>query len=77
MQEILRVLSAREKLAVSDVTNLPNKDINCQSISIYGDFVTSLNAYYSYTRVLVYNILYYYLIDIYLVNGYEVVMYKL
>ena len=41
------VISAREKLTVCDVTNLPNMDINWQSISIYGYFVTSLTAYYS------------------------------
>ena len=29
------VISAREKLAVCDVTNLPYMDINWQSISIY------------------------------------------
>ena len=37
----------REKLAVCDVTNLPYMGINWQYISIYGDFVTSLTAYYS------------------------------
>ena len=43
-----RLLSAREKLTVCDVTNLPIMDINRQSISIYyGSFVTSLTAYYS------------------------------
>ena len=34
-------------LAVCDVTYLPYMDINLQSISIYGYFVTSLTAYYS------------------------------
>ena len=41
------IISAREKLAICDVTNLPYMDINWQSISIYGYFVTSLIAYYS------------------------------
>ena len=41
------LISSREKLAVCDVKNLPYMDINRQSISIYGDFVTSLTAYYS------------------------------
>ena len=40
-------ISAREKLAVCDVTNLPYMDINRQSISIYGYLVTSLTVYYS------------------------------
>ena len=42
-----RLLSAHEKLAVCDVTNLPYLDINWQSMSIYGNFLTSLSAYYS------------------------------
>ena len=42
-------ISACEKLAVCDVTNLPYMDTNWQSISTYGIgyFVTSLTAYYS------------------------------
>ena len=39
------LISAREKLAVCDVTNLPYMDINWKYISIYGYFVTSLTAY--------------------------------
>ena len=42
-----RIISPRKKLAVCDVKNLPYMDINWQSIYIYGDFVTSLTAYYS------------------------------
>ena len=34
-----------------DVTNFPYMDINWQLISIYGDFVTSLTAYYSRTDI--------------------------
>ena len=41
------LISALEKLVVCDVTNLPYMDINRQSISLYGYFVTSLTAYYS------------------------------
>ena len=41
------LISAREKIAVCDVTNLPYMDINWQSISIYGYLVTSL----TYTAV--------------------------
>ena len=39
------------QLAVCDVTKLPYMDINSQSISIYGDFVTSLTAYYSWSGI--------------------------
>ena len=41
------LMSAGEKLALCDVTNLPYMDIDWQSISIYGHFVTSLTVYYS------------------------------
>ena len=41
------LITAREKLTVCDVTNLPYMDINWQSISIYGYFVTSLSAKFS------------------------------
>ena len=47
LPHLILTLSKREKLAVCDVTNLPYMDINWQSISIYGYFVTSLVAYYS------------------------------
>ena len=43
----IRLIGAREKLTVCDVTNLPYMDINRQPISIYGSFVTSLTAYNS------------------------------
>ena len=43
----IELISARVKLEVCDVTNLPYMDINWQYISIYGYFVTSLTAYYS------------------------------
>ena len=42
MEYQVPLTSALEKLAVCDVTNLPYMDINGQSISIYGYFVTSL-----------------------------------
>ena len=42
----ITLISAREKLLVCDVTNLPYMDTNLQSISIYGYFVPSLTAYY-------------------------------
>ena len=41
------LISAREKLAFCDVTNLPYMDINWQSISIYGEFMTLPTTYYS------------------------------
>ena len=44
---IKALILPREKLAVCDVTNLPYMDINWESIPIYGDFVTSLSAFYS------------------------------
>ena len=41
------LISAHKQKAVSDLTNLPYMETNCQFISIYGQFVTSQTASFS------------------------------
>ena len=49
----IRINNRTRIIGNSDVTKSPYMDMDCQFISIYGKFVTSLSAFYSCEDIMV------------------------